>query len=152
VIGVLTGTCISRIAELKSELVPDRLDREHVAGLVLESGPHAHREDREDQDEDRRDDGPPELEHGCVVDLHADVAGGRVLGPPEDDREVDDVARDDVENRPADRTEKLEEVVDLTGRLRDFGQPDRPLAGVDEIDHDRRGNGDHGRDDPKSRA
>src|SRR6202012_749380 len=81
-----------RIPEAKIVLVSDGFHREHVARRVLQARPDHDRVDREDHDEDRRDDGPPELEHGIVVHLHADRVGRVRLLAPEHDRKVDDVA------------------------------------------------------------
>lgn len=129
-----------RIAELESELVADGLDGQHVALRVLQIGPDLGRVDREDDHQDRRDRGPPELEHRRVVDLDADRVGRRVLRPGEHDAEVDRVDRHDVEDHGRHRAQEAEQLVDGRGRIARLHEPDRHRARVHEVDHD---GGDH---------
>src|SRR5579875_2081398 len=148
----ISGTQKPWITELKAELVADRLHRQHAALRVLQTAPNLDAEDRDDDDQDRRKERPPEFEFGVAMNLDADRVGRHPFPIAERDGEVDRVSRDDVKDQDHPDAHELEEGVDLIGRDSRFRQPVAEVLLDEPNDRDDREDGQERRKRPEVRA
>ncbi len=105
-----------RVAELEIELMADDFHRQGGRfGAEIDLVPDVDAERREENQQQRREDRPPQLELRRVVDLDADRVRRVGRASAEGDREIDDVARDENHNPVSEHRHELEESVDVGG-------------------------------------